>query len=97
MTRRVAGLNHIVPEAFMELNPADAERLGASEGDMMKVASRRGEISIKARVTERVARGEVFIPFHFVEASANVLTAANVDPQAKIPEFKVSAVRITKA
>ena len=97
MTRRVKGLNHIVPEAFCELNPQDAEGLKVADGDYLKVASRRGEIKVKARVTDRVAKGEVFIPFHFAEASANVLTAANVDPLAKIPEFKVSAVKITKA
>ncbi len=97
MTRRVGGLNHVVPEAFVEINPGDAEKLDAGEGDFLVVASRRGEIKIKARITERVARGEVFIPFHFAEASANVLTAANVDPLAKIPEFKVSAVKISKA
>jgi len=97
MTRKVAGLNHIVPEALMELNPADAEALGIKEREMVKVKSRRGEIAIRVRVTFRVAKGVVFIPFHFVEASANVLTAANLDPIAKIPEFKVSAVKITKA
>jgi formate dehydrogenase (NADP+) alpha subunit len=97
MTRRVEGLNHLVPEAFVEINPKDAARLDVSTGDFLKVASRRGEIKIKARVTVRVAQGEVFIPFHFVEASANVLTAANLDPVAKIPEFKVSAVNVSKA
>jgi formate dehydrogenase alpha subunit len=97
MTRRVGGLNHLVPEAFMELNPADAETLKVKNGEVVNVASRRGKINIKARITPRVDKGVVFIPFHFVEASANVLTAANVDPLAKIPEFKVSAVRITKA
>ncbi|MGA2192508.1 MAG: formate dehydrogenase subunit alpha, partial [Nitrospirota bacterium] len=97
MTRRVKGLNHLVPEAFVEISLKDAEKLKVSEGDTLKVASRRGEIKIKARVTNRVAAGEVFIPFHFAEASANVLTAANVDPLAKIPEFKVSAVKISKA
>ncbi|MBI5189115.1 MAG: formate dehydrogenase subunit alpha, partial [Nitrospirae bacterium] len=96
MTRRAPGLNHIVPEALMELNPKDAMRHGIEHGEMVKVASRRGEINIKASMTVRVAEGEVFIPFHFAEASANVLTAANVDPIAKIPEFKVSAVKITK-
>ncbi|HEY3347014.1 MAG TPA: formate dehydrogenase subunit alpha [Nitrospirota bacterium] len=97
MTRRVEGLNHLVPEAFVEINPKDAARLKVSTGDFLKVASRRGEIKIKAKVTERVAKGEVFIPFHFVEASANMLTAANLDPVAKIPEFKVSAVSMSKA
>jgi len=97
MTRRVAGLNHIVPEAFVEINPADAKRLGVEHGQMVSVASRRGKIDIKAKVTCRVDEGVVFIPFHFVEASANVLTASNVDPLAKIPEFKVSAVSVSKA
>jgi formate dehydrogenase alpha subunit len=97
MTRRVGGLNHIVPEAFVEINPKDATKLKVGEGDFLKVASRRGEIKIKARVTERVTKGVVFIPFHFAEASANVLTSANVDPLAKIPEYKVSAVKIAKA
>jgi len=96
MTRKVAGLNHIVPEALLELNPYDAMELGIQDGEMVKVASRRGEITIRAKMTIRVAKGEVFIPFHFVEASANVLTAANLDPIAKIPEFKVSAVRVSK-
>ncbi len=96
MTRKVAGLNHIVPEALMELNPADAEALGIKDREMVKVSSRRGEIIIRTKVTFKVAKGEVFIPFHFVEASANVLTAANLDPISKIPEFKVSAVKITK-
>ena len=96
MTRRVKGLNHLEPEAFVEINPQDASDLNAKDGDMLAVASRRGRIIIRARVTGRVGRGEVFIPFHFAEASANVLTAANVDPVAKIPEFKVSAVRISK-
>lgn len=97
MTRRVDGLNQIVPEALMELNPSDARKLNVADGDMCKVASRRGEITIKAKLTDRVSEGEVFIPFHFAEAPANVLTAANVDPLAKIPEFKVSAVKISRA
>ncbi len=97
MTRRVRGLNHIVPEALMEINPADAAAHRIRNGSMCDVASRRGKITIKAKVTERAAPGEVFIPFHFAEASANVLTAANVDPLAKIPEFKVSAVKISRA
>jgi len=97
MTRRVDGLNQIVPEAFMEINPADARKLDVEDGQYCDVASRRGEITLRARVTGRASAGEVFIPFHFAEAAANVLTAANVDPIAKIPEFKVSAVRITKS
>jgi len=97
MTRKVAGLNKIAPGPYVELNPADAEAMKVKDGAKVTVASRRGKITLPARVTYRVSKGECFIPFHFHEAAANVLTAANVDPIAKIPEFKVSAVKITKA
>jgi len=61
----------------------------------VRVASRRGEISVRAEVTERVAPGHVFIPFHFAEAAANVLTNPVLDPLARIPEFKACAVRVS--
>jgi formate dehydrogenase major subunit len=63
---------------------------------MVKVKSRRGEIEIKARVTEEILPGVVFIPFHFVECPANKLTSRYLDPEAKIPEFKVCAVKVYK-
>jgi predicted molibdopterin-dependent oxidoreductase YjgC len=94
MTRKSEGLNRIVPECFVEMNQEDAARLGIAHGRRVRVGSRRGEISVRAEVTDRVARGHLFIPFHFAEAAANVLTNPALDPLARIPEFKVCAVRV---
>jgi formate dehydrogenase alpha subunit len=94
MTRRSAKLEQEAPEAYVELNPEDAAHLGVADGELAKLVSRRGEIEAKAWVTDRVPRGLVFVPFHYAEAAANVLTNPAVDPQAKIPEFKVCAVRV---
>ncbi len=94
MTRRVGPLNEIVPENRVWINPADAERLGVSAEEEVAVESRRGAIRVKARVTEKVPPGVVFIPFHFGESPANALTNPALDPVAKIPELKVAAVRI---
>lgn len=97
MTRRTEILNREVPTGYVEVNPVDAEKLGVADGELVLVQSRRGEISIKALITERVPQGVIFIPFHFAECAANVLTNPALDPVAKIPEFKVAAVRIEKA
>jgi formate dehydrogenase alpha subunit len=94
MTRRSAKLEQEAPEAYVELNLEDAAHLGVADGELAKLVSRRGEIEAKAWVTDRVPRGLVFVPFHYAEAAANVLTNPAVDPQAKIPEFKVCAVRV---
>lgn len=96
MTRCGTGLNRIYPEPLVEINPKDAEKLSVSEGDYVQITSRRGSIKVKAWLTERPGPGVVFVPFHFHEAAVNKLTHANVDPVAKIPEFKVSAVKIEK-
>jgi len=95
MSRHSEGLNEIRPEAEVEINPQDAERLGCFEGDPVEIASRRGKIVAKVKVTDRSPSGMAFMTFHFKEASANLLTIDALDPVAKIPEFKVSAVRIT--
>ena len=97
MTRRSPTLTEQVNEAFAEINERDAEKLGIHYGDMVKVASRRGEITLQARVTGGIMEGVVFIPFHFAEAPANVLTNNAVDAESKIPEFKACAVRVTRA
>ncbi|HUT75434.1 MAG TPA: formate dehydrogenase subunit alpha [Armatimonadota bacterium] len=97
VSRRSAMLDCLVPHGYVEINPAAAAELGLGDGDRAKVISRRGEITIACRLTERVERGVVFIPFHFAESAANVLTNAALDPQAKIPELKVCAVRIQPA
>ncbi len=98
MTRRVKAINTVSPESYVEINPEDARALAVEAGSRVKVSSRRGSIIVKALVTKRPAKGVVFVPFHFKEAAANVLTSSNsLDPIAKIPSFKVSAVRIERA
>jgi predicted molibdopterin-dependent oxidoreductase YjgC len=96
MTRRSEKLHAEVPEGYVEISPEDAEHLGLTKSAPVRVISRRGEIETKAWITRRVASGTVFIPFHFAEAAANVLTNPALDPVAKIPEYKVAAVRIEK-
>lgn len=96
MTRRARGLSIIYGEESIEINPADACKLGVCEGDQLKVSSRRGSITIKANVTDRVPQGMVFTSFHFAEAAVNFLTNSACDPIAKIPELKVCAVKIEK-
>jgi formate dehydrogenase alpha subunit len=96
MTRRIALLNYEVPTGYMEINPADADHISIGNGEKVKVKSRRGTIEIAARVTEHVPKGTVFIPFHFAECAANVLTNPVLDPDAKIPVLKVCAVNVTK-
>ena len=93
MTRR-SQLDHIYPEALVEINPEDAQRLGIQDHAHVRVRSRRGEIQVKASITKRSPQGTVFIPFHFAEAAANELTRDARDPQAKIPDYKVSSVAI---
>ena len=96
MTRRTHLLDREEPRSFIELNPDDAARLGIGQGDMVMVSSRRGEIRTEARVTGMVITGVLFMPFHFVEGAANVLTNNALDPESSIPEFKVCAVRLEK-
>jgi formate dehydrogenase alpha subunit len=96
MTRRSETLTDQVNKAVIEINPEDARTVGVGDGDVVRVTSRRGEISLKAGVTDRIKEGVVFIPFHFAEAAANVLTNPALDPSAKIPELKVCAVRVEK-
>jgi len=94
MSRRSAGLHATVPEGYIEVSPEDARALGFAGGDKVRVSSRRGTVVTTARVTAKVPRGVTFMPFHFAEAAANVLTNAALDPKAKIPELKVCAVRL---
>ena len=96
MSRRSQGLNAIYPEALVELNPIDARALGVQDGDMVKVSSRRGQVTAKAQVIDCPDVGVVFMSFHFREAAANLLTNAALDPVAKIPEFKVCAVKVER-
>ena len=97
MTRVSPTLHAEMPEGTLEMHPQDANELGVREGEAVKVASRRGEITAKVTVTDRVGVGVVFMPFHFAETCANILTNPAHDPIAKIPEYKVCAVRVEKA
>jgi formate dehydrogenase major subunit len=97
MTRRSTGLDSREPVPTVELSAEDAAEMGVADGDAVRIASRRGEIEIAVRVSPRVARRQVFIPMHYREAAANLLTNAALDPYAGIPEFKVCAVRIEPA
>jgi len=94
MTRRCEGLEFRHPKGYVEVSGLDARRIGVEDEQLVRVSSRRGEIEIAVRVTERSAPGTVFIPFHFFEAAANRLTHSELDPIGKIPEFKVCAVNL---
>jgi len=91
---RHSKLDELYPEARIEINPADAARLKMEDGQAVRVSSRRGTVVLRAWVTQRATVGVVFIPMHFAEAAANLLTIDALDPLAKIPEYKACAVRI---
>ncbi len=97
MTRLARGTTERYPESLVEINPKDAERYGIADGKAVKVTSRRGSVSAKAAVTGRSPEGTIFMNFHFREAAVNLLTNPVLDPVAKIPEYKVSAVRVEAA
>ena len=97
MTRRSRALDAIEPGPFVEVHPDDLARLGVADGGQLRVRSRRGTIDLPARASHRSHPGSVFIPFHFREAAANVLTIDELDPFGKIPEFKFCAVALEKA
>jgi formate dehydrogenase alpha subunit len=97
MTRRSKKLVSEVPEAYIEMHPEDAQKVGLNGHQRVRVISRRGEIELEARITEKIKPGVVFIPFHFAEAAANTLTNSAIDPIAKIPEYKVCAVKVELA
>jgi formate dehydrogenase alpha subunit len=94
---RHSQLDALYPEALVEINPVDAELLGIVDGQAVRVASRRGEVVLRGAVSEKIGAGVVFIPFHFAEAAANLLTIDALDPQARIPEFKACAVQLFPA
>jgi predicted molibdopterin-dependent oxidoreductase YjgC len=94
---RHSKLDDLYPEARVEINPADAVRLKIEHEQAVRVSSRRGSVVLRAWVTLRTTVGVVFIPMHFAEAAANLLTIDALDPLAKIPEYKACAVRIVPA
>ena len=97
MTTRAQGLSERCPESLVEINPVDAEKLGISDGQLVKVTSRRGNVEAKARITTKSAPGSIFMNFHFAEAAVNLLTNPALDPIGKIPEYKVCAVKLAAA
>ena len=96
MTRRSYALSKIEPSAFAAMHPDDLEMLGLQEGDRVRASSRRGTIELDIRADSSIEPGVLFIPFHFREASANILTSDALDPYGKIPGFKFCAVKVEK-
>jgi formate dehydrogenase alpha subunit len=97
MTMKTGGLNQIAPECFVEISPQDARSYDLQDGSRVEVASRRGSIDVRIKISRKAASGTVFIPFHYARAAANRLTNAALDPIAGIPEYKVCAVKLSKA
>jgi formate dehydrogenase major subunit len=95
MTRRASVLNAIESRPVVSLHPEDLSNVGAKEGDLVRVASRRGELIAHARIDSGLQPRQIFVPFCFVEAAANLLTNSALDPVGKIPEFKYCAVTLT--
>lgn len=96
MTRRSKSIEKHAGTPLVEINPADAAKLGIQQGDMVRLTSRRGEVCVAANITDRTAPGIIFLAFHYREAAANLLTNDALDPYAKIPEYKVCAIRAEK-
>ena len=97
MSRRAPGLEEKAPECLVEIAAGDAIDFGITDGEPVRVKTRRGQMVARASVSSKAVRGTIFIPFHFHEAAVNQLTNAALDPVAKIPEYKVCAVHIEKA
>jgi formate dehydrogenase major subunit len=95
-TRRSAGFDEVFGEELIEISPADAERLGVADGEMVRVTSRRGSVDVRAWVTHRSPPGVCWMAFHFREAHANVLTTEAGDPVTQTPELKHCAIRVEK-
>jgi anaerobic selenocysteine-containing dehydrogenase len=89
-------IEEVYPEAVCEIHPNDARDLGLETGDWVNVSSRRGTITLRILVTGRSPERTVFVPFHFAEAAANLLTLDRIDARAKIPDYKNTAVKIEK-
>jgi formate dehydrogenase alpha subunit len=97
LSRKAPAIDQKSPTGYVEIHFRDAEKYGIKDGDMVEVSTIRGKITTKASVGTQVAKGWLFIPFHFAEGPANMLTNDALDPIAKIPEFKVCAAQIKVA
>ncbi|MCZ6872324.1 MAG: formate dehydrogenase subunit alpha [bacterium] len=96
MTRRAKALDEMVPEARLEMTLDDMQAIGIADGERVRVVSRRGELTVKVLQSHKPSRGSVFLPFHFRESAANLLTIDELDPDGKIPAFKFCAVQVEK-
>jgi formate dehydrogenase major subunit len=96
MTRRSWSLEKEAPTGWIEINTEDAKELGIEDKEVVRASTRRGSIDIPARVTPEIIRGVMFVPFHYKECAANLLTHNALDPIAKIPEYKACAVKVEK-
>jgi formate dehydrogenase major subunit len=94
MTRRTPRLNDEIPWGFVQINPADAAKVGVRRGDVVTLETRRGHIDAQAKLTTDVPPGLLFVSFHFAESCANVLTNPALDPACMMPEYKVCAVKM---
>ena len=97
MTMKTDGIMDIAPECFVEISPQDAGHYGVEDGKVVDIASRRGTIQARIKISTKAVSGTVFIPFHYAAAAANRLTNAALDPISGIPEYKVCAVKLTKS
>jgi len=97
MTMKTGGLNEIAPDCFVEISSQDAGKYEMQDGSMVEIASRRGNIQARIKVSNKAVSGTVFLPFHYAMAAANRLTNAALDPISGIPEYKGCAVKLTKA
>jgi len=97
MSRRAKVLNSIEPSGAIDVSPEDAKKLGIEDGARLTISSVRGTIEAPANITDAMPPGLAFMAFHWREAPANMLTNAALDPVAKIPEFKVSAIKAAPA
>jgi assimilatory nitrate reductase catalytic subunit len=94
-TKEVPLLERLSPHAWLEMNPRDAHRLGLRSHDRVELVSRRGRVrGVELRLTETVAPGQVFMPFHFFETNVNEVTQSAFDPISREPNYKQSAVRV---
>ncbi|MDH3349088.1 MAG: formate dehydrogenase subunit alpha, partial [Desulfobulbaceae bacterium] len=96
MTRRSPSLNRELDKSLLAINPKDAQELGVRNGDKIQISSRRGSCCFFVSITESMRQGELFSNFHFHEAPVNALTVIDSDPKARIPEFKICAVKAEK-
>ncbi len=97
-TREVAILEHLSPRAWLEMNPRDAGKLGLRSHDRVDLVSRRGRVrAVELRLTEIIAPGQVFMPFHYVETNVNEVTQSAFDPISREPNYKQCAVRIERS